>query len=139
MENTIILTIMAILLSLATPAILIWLQIKLSQRQNKWLGLIFPFISFAFSIITVLSMAAFYTMKTTVTITDSNGTVISQEESPVKNENQENASMVKNVAVAIPVFLIYNIPTAIYLTIYFYCKDKLKKQGLLTKMQIQDL
>ncbi|MCD8035808.1 MAG: hypothetical protein LUE88_00270 [Clostridiales bacterium] len=36
-------------------------------------------------------------------------------------------------------FVIYNIPTAIYLAIYFVCRSKYKKKKQIDKMNIQDL
>lgn len=49
----------------------IWLQIFLSKKQNKWLGLIIPLICFVFSIMAVLSLAM-YTNTAITSLTDVN-------------------------------------------------------------------
>ncbi|MBK5246138.1 MAG: hypothetical protein JJE49_02540 [Peptostreptococcaceae bacterium] len=43
------------------------------------------------------------------------------------------------IAAAAPIFIISNIPTLIFLAIYFACRDKRKKNLELEKMSIQDL
>jgi hypothetical protein len=113
----------------------IWLQIFLSKAKNKWLGLIIPSICFIFSIIIILSLAMYTATGTTTTktidgvvVTDK--TVISPTEKP---------SVISMLATAVPVFLIANIPTLIFLGIYFACREKLKLRNELDKMNIQDL
>ena len=88
----------------------IWLQLFLSKKSNKWLGLILPAISFAFSFLTVLNIAVFDDMSswdTFITIAST--------------------------------FLISNIPTVILLAIYVACRERIKKNDELQKMNIQDL
>jgi predicted RND superfamily exporter protein len=89
---------------------IIILNVFLSKRENKWLGLILPIISIMFSIITVLGLA-FY-------------------------GNQSTAEIIFQL---IMVFLLSNIPTIILLAIYFACREKFKKNRELDKMNIQDL
>jgi predicted RND superfamily exporter protein len=89
---------------------IIILQVFLSKRENKWLGLILPIISIMFSILTVLGLA-FY----------------------------GNQSTVEIIFQLIMVFLLSNIPTIILLAIYFACREKFKKNRELDKMNIQDL
>ncbi len=43
------------------------------------------------------------------------------------------------IGMAIMVFLLYNIPTAILLAIYFACREKIKRNSSMDKMRIQDL
>lgn len=46
-----------IIIGIAALAVVgIWLQIFLSRKENKWLGLILPIISFAVSVIAVLGI-----------------------------------------------------------------------------------
>jgi hypothetical protein len=43
------------------------------------------------------------------------------------------------VASALPVFLMSNIPTLLFLAIYFACREKRKLRKELDKMNVQDL
>lgn len=83
----------------------ILLQIFLSKRKNKWLGLILPLLCLLFSIIPVLNVPM-------------TGSAVFQ---------------------VIIVLLLYNIPTAILLIVYFACRESIKKNSQLEKMNIQDL
>lgn len=75
-------------------AAIIALQIFLSKRENKWLGLILPTISFLFALLVVpLNMMT-----------------------PFDGVNME--FMLKMLIA----FLIYNIPTIVFGTIYFVCR-----------------
>lgn len=91
-------------------AVIILLQIFLSKRENKWIGLILPIITFLFSIFTVLSMIVY-----------------------------ANQSTTERVFQLIMMLLLGNIPTASLLAIYFACREKYKKKKELDKMNIQDL
>ncbi|MGH4052391.1 MAG: hypothetical protein ACREVX_13865 [Clostridium sp.] len=89
---------------------IIILQIFLSKRENKWLGLILPAVNVMFSIIAVLGMAFF-----------------------------EKPSIAEIILQVIMLFLIWNISTAILIAIYYSCREKLKKKKEIDKMNIQDL
>ncbi len=106
MERTIFVT----LFMFAFLAGIICLQIFLSARQNKWLGLILPLITFCYAIIAVLSLAAFEGMRST-----------------------EIWGMVAAT------FVISNIPTLILVAIYYACREKRKTRAQLNKMNVQDL
>ena len=43
------------------------------------------------------------------------------------------------IITSVLVFLLFNIPTAIFFTIYFYYRNKKKKNQEISKMSIQDL
>lgn len=86
------------------------LQIYLSKKENKWLGLILPAINVFFSIIVVIGMA-FY----------------------------GNESFGQIVMMVLSVLLIYNIPTFILVGIYFAGREKRKRNKEIEKMNIQDL
>ena len=80
----------------------IWLQIFLSKKKNKWLGLIIPLICFMFSIMTIFSLAV-YTTVTDTTVTETiddvvvtNNTIALQSEKP---------RMISMLAKVIPVLL----------------------------------
>ena len=86
------------------------LQVFLSKRESKWPGLVLPVIAFLFGLLYPLNMAA-----------------------PAEGVTGGF------VFYMFLVWLLGNIPTIIFLAIYFGCR---KKQGLnkqLDKMNIQDL
>lgn len=89
---------------------IILLQIFLSRAESKWPGLIFPGISFLFSIFGVLGMAV-YRVQTTLEV----------------------------IIQTFFAFMYFNIPTAILLAIYFASRGRAKKNKEMDKMNIQDL
>lgn len=114
----------------------IWLQVFLSKTKNKWLGLIIPLICFIFSIITILSLSM-YTNTGITSVTETiDGVVVTGK---TITSQSEKPSMISMLATAMPVFLISNIPTIIFLAIYFACREKLKLRNELDKMNVQDL
>ncbi|NLM73632.1 MAG: hypothetical protein GX184_06370 [Clostridiaceae bacterium] len=112
----------------------ILLQVFLSKKKNKWLGLIIPLICFIFSIVAVLSMA----MYSDITITSVTDTVSGSKltETIVQSEKPGTFSM---LLTALPVFIITNIPTVIFSAIYLSCREKFKLRNELDRMNIQDL
>jgi len=88
----------------------IFLQIFLSKKQSKWLGLILPGITFLYSLIMMLGVTAFEGMK--------GGDIFI----PIAST-----------------FLMGNIPTIILLGIYLGCREKMKRLTQIEKMNIQDL
>ncbi|HCL02133.1 MAG TPA: hypothetical protein DHW61_06890 [Lachnoclostridium phytofermentans] len=79
---------------------LIGLQVFLSKRKNKWLGLIFPLFCIFFSVVTILlSISSSWLL----------------------------------------IALIMNIPTIIFLVIYFACRGQFNRNNELEKMNILDL
>jgi len=86
------------------------LQIFLSKKESKILGLILPFITFLYSLLSVLNVA----------VTDA-----------------MTAWDVFSLIAAS--FILTNIPTIVLLAIYFACKEKMKRKKQLEKMNIQDL
>jgi len=91
-------------------AVVIALQLFLSKKENKWLGLILPAIFFIYSILMVLNIA----------VSD-------------KMNAWDIFSMIASA------FLLTNIPTIILLGIYLACREKIKRNAELNKMNIQDL
>lgn len=86
------------------------LQIFLSKQENKWLGLILPLINIILSVMVVIGKTFF-----------------------------ANTSIARIIIPAIVSFLVYNIPTAILIAIYYSYRAKLKKIKEIDKMNIQDL
>ena len=98
---------------LVVPAILaggILLQVFLSKKESKWLGLILPFITFAYSLLTLSQLA--------------------------KTDGMTWWNVLGLIA---STFFLSNIPTVILLAIYFGCREKRKREKALEKMHIQDL
>lgn len=114
----------------------IWLQVFLSKTKNKWLGLIIPLICFIFSIITILSLSMYTNTGITSVTKTVDGVVVTDK---IITSQSEKPSMISMLATAMPVFLISNIPTIIFLAIYFACREKLKLRNELDKMNVQDL
>ena len=119
----------------------IWLQVFLSRKRNKWLGLIIPIICFMYSIIIVLSLSI-YTNTGDVSTGDTSMTQNLEERAVIDQSSftlSEKPGLAAILSTIIPVFLVTNISTLIYLAIYFAAREKLKTRDGLGKMKIQDL
>ena len=106
MENTVII----ILLFFIVVAGAIALQVFLSKKQNKFIGLILPTIALLFSLIMVLNV--------------------------VFEETMTNWQVFFTL---FSTFFIGNIPTIILLAIYFGIREKMKIEYELDKTRIKDL
>lgn len=89
---------------------IILLQIFLSKRESKWPGLVLPIIAFLYGLLFPLNMVA-----------------------PAEGVT---AGFIVQMII---VWLIGNIPTIVFLAIYFGCRDKKLRNKQLEKMNIQDL
>jgi hypothetical protein len=90
----------------------IFLQIFLSKKPNKWLGLILPIITFLISIILM----------------------IPSMENIFRIEFISRAFFANMVAC-----VFFNIPTVVLLAIYLIFRKKIRKANEIEKMRIQDL
>lgn len=88
----------------------VFLQIFLSQKENKWLGRILPILSFLLSLLVPLNLAA----------------------------GADGATGWFVVQILL-MMLLENIPTIVYLIVYFACREKTQRKKQLDKMSIQDL
>ena len=89
---------------------IVFLQIFLSTKESKKLGLILPSINFVISIlISLIYLLNALTLDVSIFI----GILI--------------------------VFIAYNVPTVILMSIYYACRNKYKKKHEIDKMNIQDL
>lgn len=113
---------------------IVLLQIFLSKKRNKWLGLILPVICLMFSILAALSVVSYTNTSVSYQTIDESGNVINQGESKVSSAEIPDAALH-----TIIIFVMYNIPTVILLGIYIGCREKQKKNQELEKMNIQDL
>ncbi len=89
---------------------LVYLQVFLSGRKNKWLGLILPGIFFIYSIFGVLQMGNF-----------------------------ENITAGEIILFGAMSFMTGNVPTVVLLGIYFEMRKKLYSPSRIEKMNIKDL
>ncbi|MDN0031948.1 hypothetical protein QVN85_03435 [Oscillibacter valericigenes] len=106
--STLIWGILILLLVLAIGGIV--LQVFLSKRENKYLGLILPILCFLPSLVSTLNLACLPGMSA--------------------------ASIAGQVAMTL---ILGNLYTFVLLGIYFACREKIKKQRQLDKMNIQDI
>lgn len=119
------------------PTGLIFLQIYFSKSNNKWAGLIIPILFFCISLLIVSNIAVFNTSSTTMQEFDENGRLV---HNTVVTTPLETTKSLPNLAGTIVVlFTLYNMPTALFLAIYFVCKGKKKRNPAIEKMRIQDL
>lgn len=105
MENTVIIFLFFLIIFVGAIA----LQVFLSKRESKFLGLILPIISVLNSLIIVLNIAGDAMTKTQI------------------------------LTALVSAFLIGNIPTIILMAIYFGIREKLKIESELDKTRIKDL
>lgn len=119
---------------------MIWLQIFLSKKKNKWLGLILPLVTVCFSILAITVTPAYVTGSPRTVVEHEvaqNGEVI---ENIITNiPQQESPGVVSIIFTGIYLFLLYNIPTFVLLIIYAVCRSIRKNNMELDKMNIQDL
>lgn len=103
-------TIIALILFLLICAAIISLEVYLSKKESKYLGLILPVISLIFSLMYVAGIAAF-----------------------------DSFSQVENYMALFIAFLVANIPTIILVFIYLGIREKKNMKKELDKMNIKDL
>ncbi|WP_010277852.1 hypothetical protein [Paenibacillus senegalensis] len=99
-----------LLITLIIIAAVTWLQIFLSKKESKWPGLVLPSISFIYSLLTVLLIAV-----------------------------DDKMSAWEVFGLIASTFFIANIPTIILLAVYWGCREKIRQNKALEKMNIQDL
>lgn len=134
------LTVLIIFISaiIILPGVII-LQIFLSRKENKWLGLILPLITLCaaifFTLVTPVLMIGMDMTVTEETVTESGGVI----ENVITYAPQPTPDIVSMIFTGIYLFALYNIPTAVLLLIYAACRTKRKKNAELAKMNIQDL
>ena len=123
-----------LLVFLACCAGVIVLQVFLSKKENKWLGLILPIISFGISLLVVLGILFFTATTTSTPMLMVNGEIVEQAVTVT-----QRVSTGAIIAYSLFIFLLWNIPTGVLLAIYSACRSKQNKQRALEKMSVQDL
>lgn len=114
----------------------IWLQIFLSKSEKKWPGLVLPSISMLFAIIAVLGAIAFTYggSESMLTYTDDEGNEITEI---YQEPNSVEANTGEMIGTSLYIFLLYNIPTIILITIYFSVRKR--QINHIDRTRIQDL
>lgn len=150
---------LSLIFTLVCFAGLIYFQIKLSMKEKPIMGLIIPLGRFALTVI-IAGLAAllmFNTMSGAEEIVVSGGDevltsasdsvgIIGGADGPTAiivsdSSGSDNAESIYKVpALAITyALLVMNIPTLIYLAIYFVCRFVRKKKNAVDQMAVQDL
>ena len=122
------------------------LQVYLSRQKNKWLGLILPGCTVLIALVAAMAMGIVAIMmfspgeaRARAEMTD-----LATGETTVIFDNiiELNGMAQPTIAAILPpimTFLVFNVPTAVLLAIYFACRAGLVKNREIEKMGIQDL
>ena len=124
-----------LLLLLAVVVGAIFLQIHLSRKDSKWLGLILPIITLAISLIVVISMAAFIQPAILYETTFVGGELVTN----VISHRTDRETIYDALGAVIYTFILMNIPTIVLLIIYKAVRSKQNRKRDVEKMSIQDL
>jgi hypothetical protein len=119
------------------------LQVFLSRKENKWLGLILPILAVMLSVVPVLNVAV-----TTDTATHPRDQIIDiqQGDTATVYPPDDGSGMVTetrtvpgSVTTIVLIFFLANIPTVILFIIYFACRERFNRQRDIERMELQDL
>ena len=137
------LTLIPILFMLVPVALLVALQVWLCRKSVK-MGLILPGITLALSLLLTLSMAAFGLARGVVigggvNYVSASGQEIPAQEGPVVQERVEMDFHPRTLIAAGVVFLVTNIPTAVFGGIWLHYKGRQDTYEDLKRMRIEDL
>lgn len=137
------LTLIPILFMLVPVALLVALQVWLCRKSVK-LGLILPGITLALSLLLTLSLAAFGLARGVViggggNYVSASGQEIPAQEGPVVQERIGMDFHPKTLIAAVVVFLVTNIPTAVFGGIWLHYKGRRDTYVDLKRMRIEDL
>lgn len=94
----------------------IYLEFRLAKTESKWPGLVLPIVTFLYSLLVFFAFASWDSIAP--------GSVV---------------SIVGDSVAVLFAFLIANIPTFVFLTIYFGVREKKKRDEQMEKMHIKDL
>lgn len=117
---------------------IIALEVWLSRRKSRWPGLILPAVTLVLSLLMVLGFAAFSRVGATAemqVIDQETGEIVYQEQT-VEAEPDWTLGDAAQLGV---VLLVGNIPTFVLLGTYYIGREKLHREKMLEKMNIQDL
>lgn len=117
---------------------IIALEVWLSRRRSRWPGLILPAVTLVLSLLMVLGFAAFSRVGATAemqVIDQETGEIVYQEQT-VETEPDWTLGDAAQLG---GVLLVGNIPTFVLLGTYYIGREKLRREKMLEKMNIQDL
>lgn len=103
------------------------LQIFMSKSERKWPGFILPAITFCLSIMAVFGII--YLSPVAAWTAQSYKTILETVQIP------RLADFIESLFV----FILYNIPTAVFFGIYYASRVKIHRQSEYVKMSLQDL
>ena len=138
------LTLIPILFMLVPVALLVALQVWLCRKSVK-MGLILPGITLALSLLLTLSLAAFGRAGGVViggggnSVVSASGQEIPAQEGPGVQERVEMDFHPRTLIAAGVVFLVTNIPTAVFGGIWLHYKGRQDTYEDLKRMRIEDL
>lgn len=134
--------ILSLLFMVSIIAIGIYIQVKLSRSENKYLGLILPVLSFLSAVLMVLAIYTFTAVSSftteSVMVMDESGEVIEDSKEVIADARQINLNIEDMLSTGY-VFLVSNIPTVILSGIYLSERNKITMKKSIEKMKIEDL
>lgn len=136
--TSIIVTLLNTLIIAAVFVGIIVLEVWLSRRKSRWPGLIMPAITFVVSLFLALGVTLFSVggATTEVQVVDEETGEIVYQEQTVEAEPDWTLGDTAQLGL---VLLVGNIPTFVLLGAYYIGREKLRREKLLEKMNIQDL
>lgn len=134
--------ILSLLFVISIIAVGIFIQVKLSRSENKYLGLILPIFSFLSAVLMVIGLYSFTagSFVTTVSVmtTDETGEIIEESEEVVTDSGKIDLTSETLLSTGY-IFLVSNIPTVILGGIYISERNKINMKKSIKKMKIEDL
>lgn len=136
--TSIIVTLLNTLIIAAVFVGIIALEVWLSRRKSRWPGLIMPAITFVVSLFLALGVMLFSVggAATEVQVVDEETGEVVYQEQTVEAEPDWTLGDTAQLGL---VLLVGNIPTFVLLGAYYIGREKLRREKLLEKMNIQDL
>ena len=117
---------------------IIALEVWLSRRKSRWPGLILPAVTLVLSLLMVLGFAAFSRGGATaeMQVNDQETGEMVYQEQTVETEPDWTLGDAAQLGILL---LVGNIPTFVLLGTYYIGREKLRREKMLNKMNIQDL
>ena len=136
--TSIIVTLLNTLIIAAVFVGIIALEVWLSRRKSRWPGLVMPAVTFVVSLFLALGVALFSVggAATEVQVVDEETGKVVYQEQTVETEQDWTLGDAAQLGL---VLLVGNIPTFVLLGAYYIGREKLRREKLLEKMNIQDL
>ncbi len=136
--TSIIVTLLNTLIIAAVFVGIIALEVWLSRRKSRWPGLIMPAITFVVSLFLALGVMLFSVggAATEAQVVDEETGEVVYQEQTVETEQDWTLGDAAQLGL---VLLVGNIPTFVLLGAYYIGREKIRREKLLEKMNIQDL